>query len=312
MHPEWSPLGAERFIALIKDGVFDGTVIYRVVKDQAVQFGYPKDPRLREKWQKSPNLRDDPQIFANPNFRRGMISFAGGGPNTRGIDVFITFMTGNANGNPGAPWETPFGIIDEEGMRAVTSFTWEYGDFEGFGGHAPEMGKGYDSLKLSHPNIDYLGKCELVYYTPAPLPPATTAPSVNVCQRHQHCTECFTAGCAWIPALGERACNADCHPIATMACNSRATGSRCPSDEDRLDTSAVRAAAGADGLDSARQTLALGASDNLMGAVSLVALAVAGWLTYRLFSGHSVRWLLLRLSSPESHVLGQPETDHSA
>ena len=75
-HPEWSPIGAERFIELIKDRVFDGTVIYRVVKDQAVQFGYPKDPTLREKWRKAPNLRDDPQIFANPNFRRGMISTA--------------------------------------------------------------------------------------------------------------------------------------------------------------------------------------------------------------------------------------------
>ena len=71
-----------------------------------------------------------------------MISFAGGGPNTRGTDLFITFMTGNANGltpimsninyfflfalvytlcegNPGAPWETPFGIINETGLEAV-------------------------------------------------------------------------------------------------------------------------------------------------------------------------------------------------
>ena len=53
------------------------------------------------------------QIFSKPNFQRGMISFAGGGPDTRSTDVFITFMTGNANGTPRAPWETPFGIIDE-------------------------------------------------------------------------------------------------------------------------------------------------------------------------------------------------------
>lgn len=41
---------------------------------------------------------------------------------------------GNANGTPRAPWETPFGIIDEEGLRAVTAFNPEYGDFKSFGG----------------------------------------------------------------------------------------------------------------------------------------------------------------------------------
>eukprot|EP00041_Stephanoeca_diplocostata_P004926 m.53569 g.53569 ORF g.53569 m.53569 type:complete len:350 (-) comp15451_c0_seq2:847-1896(-) len=163
MHPEWSPLGAERFTQIVADGGYDGTVIYRVVKDQAVQFGYLKDEALRKKWQQKKDLQDEPQVFRDPNFHRGMISFAGGGKNTRGTDVFITFMTGNANGNPRAPWETPFGIIDEEGMKAITSFTSEYGDFESFGGHAPQLGHGYASLKKTHPNIDYLGKCTLVY-----------------------------------------------------------------------------------------------------------------------------------------------------
>jgi MYXO-CTERM domain-containing protein len=95
-----------------------------------------------------------------------MISFAGAGPNTRGSDVFITFMTGTANGTPRAPWETPFGIIDEEGLRAVTSFYPEYGDFKSFGGNAPELGRKYESYKESHPLIDYLGECTLVYPQP--------------------------------------------------------------------------------------------------------------------------------------------------
>lgn len=163
MHPEWSPIGADRFIKAIADGVYDGTCIYRVVRDQAVQFGYPKDPDLRKKWWHKGNLKDDPQIFQNPNFRRGMIAYAGGGPNTRGLDLFITFMTGNANGTPRAPWETPFGIIDESGMKHVTAFNPEYGDMKSFGGNGPDMSRGYEALKSSHPNIDYLGKCRLVY-----------------------------------------------------------------------------------------------------------------------------------------------------
>lgn len=111
-----------------------------------------------------------------------MISFAGAGPNTRGTDMFITFMTGNANGTPRAPWETPFGIIDEEGLKAVTSFYPEYGDFKSFGGNAPELGRGYDSFKKTHPNLDYLGKCTLVYKyghgpaTTRKAEPSTAAP----------------------------------------------------------------------------------------------------------------------------------------
>ena len=45
-----------------------------------------------------PNLKDEPIQFADPNFRRGMISFAGSGKDSRSTDVFITLMTGNANG----------------------------------------------------------------------------------------------------------------------------------------------------------------------------------------------------------------------
>jgi cyclophilin family peptidyl-prolyl cis-trans isomerase len=105
MHPEWAPIGASRFMGLIRDGAFDGTAIYRVVKrgnndTEAVQFGAIKDSVLRQKWETEPKLVDDPQIFSNPNFSRGMISFAGSGPNSRATHVFITFMTGNANGNP--------------------------------------------------------------------------------------------------------------------------------------------------------------------------------------------------------------------
>lgn len=183
MHPEWAPIGAERFLSIVADGGLDGTVIYRVVRDQAVQFGFIKDLAVREKYRHMPNLKDDPQVFQNPNFHRGMISFAGAGPNTRGTDVFITFMTGNANGTPRAPWETPVGIINEEGMRAVTSFNPEYGDFESFGGHAPQLGLGYDAFKKTHPNLDYLGKCTLVHPTTQP-PPTATIPAEPIINAH--------------------------------------------------------------------------------------------------------------------------------
>ena len=87
-----------------------------------------------------------------------MISFAGGGPNTRGTDLFVTWLTGNANGTPRAPWETPFGIIDASGLEAMARF----GGTGDLGEGSPRLEKGYDALKTSHPDIDYLGTCRLV------------------------------------------------------------------------------------------------------------------------------------------------------
>ena len=116
----------------------------------------------------SAGLKDDPQdgphVPKNPNFRRGYISFAGGGRNSRSTDVFITFLTGNQNGQPGAPWEVPFGEVTE-GIEHVMAFTDKYGDLPVFGGHCPDYGRlweeGYDFLAAEYPEIDYLGTCTL-------------------------------------------------------------------------------------------------------------------------------------------------------
>ena len=50
MHPEWAPLGAARFTKLAQEGALDGTVIYRVVKGEAVQFGFIRDESKRRYW----------------------------------------------------------------------------------------------------------------------------------------------------------------------------------------------------------------------------------------------------------------------
>ena len=55
----------------------------------------------------------------------------------------------------------PFGVIDDAGLEIVASFGGT-GDLQQFGGNAPDMSKGYEALKQSHPNIDYLGTCKLV------------------------------------------------------------------------------------------------------------------------------------------------------
>eukprot|EP00566_Odontella_aurita_P017811 CAMPEP_0113582686 /NCGR_PEP_ID=MMETSP0015_2-20120614/32061_1 /TAXON_ID=2838 /ORGANISM="Odontella" /LENGTH=268 /DNA_ID=CAMNT_0000487403 /DNA_START=54 /DNA_END=859 /DNA_ORIENTATION=- /assembly_acc=CAM_ASM_000160 len=158
IHHNWCPLGAARFLDMVRDGVDNPAG-----EPEAIQFGFLKNETLRRKWSTgiSP-VKDDPQIFADPNFRRGMTSFAGSGPNSRGSDIFITFMTGNANGRDTAPWEVPFGIIAEDDLINVIGKFGGSGDLPQFGGTAPDLSKGYEALKTSHPNIDYFHNCTVV------------------------------------------------------------------------------------------------------------------------------------------------------
>ncbi len=91
------------------------------------------------------------------------MSFAGGGPNTRGTQTFITFSDSDFLGK--APWETPFGYIDAEGMTVIDSVYSGYGDLKPFGGAAPDQGRiqaeGGSYLATDYPMIDYITKCEV-------------------------------------------------------------------------------------------------------------------------------------------------------
>eukprot|EP01083_Nonionella_stella_P240729 841297_1 len=87
IHTDWSPLGAQRFIELVKDNFYDDTALFRCQKDITVQFGIPKDRNKMKKWHKIGNINDDPKrndLFQQSHWKKGLISYAGGGPNSRG------------------------------------------------------------------------------------------------------------------------------------------------------------------------------------------------------------------------------------
>jgi cyclophilin family peptidyl-prolyl cis-trans isomerase len=103
VHREWAPLGADRFLELVKDSFYTNIALFRCVHKFLVQFGISEDP-TKKHWHNK-NLKDDPNIHIG--VKKNYVSFAGGGPNTRSTQLFIAFEDLDFLGNE--PWETPFG-----------------------------------------------------------------------------------------------------------------------------------------------------------------------------------------------------------
>jgi len=81
----WSPLGADRFYNLVKNGFYNDASFFRIVPGFVVQFGIHAKPATSKAWQAA-TIKDDPVTQSN---RVGYLSFATGGPNTRTTQVFI-------------------------------------------------------------------------------------------------------------------------------------------------------------------------------------------------------------------------------
>lgn len=82
--PEWSPVAVERVRDLVENGFWQGARFYRV-NDQYAQFGYSGRPALDAEWIEA-GLPDEPARSSNV---RGAVSFARGGPGSRGAILFI-------------------------------------------------------------------------------------------------------------------------------------------------------------------------------------------------------------------------------
>src|SRR5579884_83285 len=83
----WAPLGADRFYNLVKGGYYDGAPLYRVIPNFMVQFGFSPSTAVNKAWEKA-EIKDDPVKQSN---KRGYITFATSGPNTRTTQVFINY-----------------------------------------------------------------------------------------------------------------------------------------------------------------------------------------------------------------------------
>jgi peptidyl-prolyl cis-trans isomerase A (cyclophilin A) len=145
VHRDWAPNGADRFYNLVKNGFFDDCRFFRVVPDFMVQFGINGDPAVQSAW-RSANLKDDPVKQSN---KRGYITFATAGPNTRTTQVFINFKD---NGGLDRQGFAPFGEV-VSGMDIVDKITSQYGEKPNQGSIQME---GNTYLNKDFPKLDYV------------------------------------------------------------------------------------------------------------------------------------------------------------
>jgi peptidyl-prolyl cis-trans isomerase A (cyclophilin A) len=147
----WAPLGADRFYNLVRAGFFEDAGFFRVVRGFVVQFGLNADPKVNAVWDAA-RIADDRVKETN---RRGRITFATAGPNTRTTQLFIN--TGS-NGQLDRMGFAPFGEVDS-GMNVVD------GIYSGYG-EKPDQGRitaqGNAYLKQQFPRLDFIKKAVIV------------------------------------------------------------------------------------------------------------------------------------------------------
>jgi len=152
----WAPLGADRFYNLVKSGFYDNVRFFRVISGFMVQFGINGDPSVMARWRGAP-IKDDPVKTSN---KRGFITFAMAGPNTRTSQVFINFVDNTALDGMGF---APFGQV-VSGMNVVDKINAEYGEGAPRG-RGPDQGRiqmeGNAYLAKEFPRLDYVKKATI-------------------------------------------------------------------------------------------------------------------------------------------------------
>jgi len=149
----WSPLGADRFYNLVKNGYYDNIRFFRVVPGFVVQFGIHGEPAVSAKW-KDQKIQDEPVKESN---KAGYITYAKGGPNSRTTQVFINLKDNASLDSMGF---SPFGKVSE-GMDVVLKLNGEYGDsITGLQGQIYAQGNAFLAQKA--PNLDFIKKATVV------------------------------------------------------------------------------------------------------------------------------------------------------
>lgn len=151
VHRDWAPQGADRFYELVKNGWFDEARFFRVVSNFMVQFGINADPAKNTEW-RAKRIQDDPVKQSN---KRGFITFATSGPNSRTTQVFINFKDNSFLDSQGF---APFGQV-VQGLDVVDQINAEYGESPN---QMQIQSQGNAYLKKDFPRLDFVKKVTVV------------------------------------------------------------------------------------------------------------------------------------------------------
>ena len=153
----WAPKGADRFYRLVTDGYFKDIRFFRVLPGFMAQFGASGNPELNARMA-SLQIPDDPVTQSN---KRGMVTFAMAGPNTRSNQFFINYGDNARLDSQGFP---PFGKV-VDGMKAVDAMYGGYGEGapNGLGPSQDSIAaKGNEYLQRAFPKLDYIKSATIV------------------------------------------------------------------------------------------------------------------------------------------------------
>lgn len=150
-HRDWAPQGVDRFYELVNSGFFNEARFFRIAKGFVVQFGINKDPAVEAKW-RAMSIPDDPVKESN---KRGYLTFATAGPNTRTTQIFINLADNERLDGRGF---APFGKV-VQGMDVVDNLYSGYGE-EPQQPMIEENGNQY--LQNHFPQLDYIKTAKIV------------------------------------------------------------------------------------------------------------------------------------------------------
>jgi homoserine O-acetyltransferase len=157
----WAPLGADRFVNLVRHGYYNDARIFRVRPKTWVQFGIAGDPKVAQAW-RAMTFADDPPV--GQSNVRGTIAFAFAVPNGRTTQVFINLAANSATHDK-EPF-VPFGRV-VRGLEVADAFYAEYR--EGLGGirsgkQDAGFAEGNVFFDREYPNLDRIRSAGILFY----------------------------------------------------------------------------------------------------------------------------------------------------
>jgi cyclophilin family peptidyl-prolyl cis-trans isomerase len=158
---DWAPLGAQRFLNLVRHGYYDDNRFFRIAPGRWVQFGINGDPAIAQAW-RARTFPDDP--FRQSNVR-GTVAFAFAVPNGRTTQVFMN-MQDNSATHDKEPF-TPFGRV-VAGLERLDGLNAEHGEGPGgirAGRQDAFFQGGHTWLLAQFPRLDYITRAHILVCT---------------------------------------------------------------------------------------------------------------------------------------------------